>query len=77
MAKTNQATLIDRVLRDKARLMSCRKMVDQANNNVNISIYKANAGGVSRNELARTWGTSPARIRERITAGKFLAENQS
>jgi hypothetical protein len=74
--QASKSALIDKVLKEKARLLACKTMTDQAQKNVNLAIIKAIDGGVSQNELSRQWGTSPTRIRERVAAGRFLQETK-
>lgn len=74
MARSQQAAAIDAVLKAKAKERAVDAMKDQARANVNKAIARAFANGVSQNELARTLGTTPTRIKERRVAGDLMLE---
>jgi hypothetical protein len=74
MPRNPKQTHIDAVLKAKARVKGVDRMRKDANDAANKAVAKAVQAGVSNNELARQWGTSVARIRERRIAGENLIE---
>ena len=76
MPRNQQAVKLQKLVQAKDTVSKCEAQLAQARLMANKAAAACAEAGISLSEMARVWGTSPQRMKDRVQAGKFAAEAQ-